>query len=105
MHFPLDVDESSVTETGIYGTPRASPSDSPNSITAAIHAFRLRSFWAQVHSSLYSDTTLGSPINLIYLARTVELHAELEKERLQFLRDRLLMAYRSRSLPRKTGSI
>ncbi|KIN08863.1 hypothetical protein OIDMADRAFT_100432 [Oidiodendron maius Zn] len=72
--FPMDIDDSYITAAGICGRPRSSSSEPPTSMSVAIHVFRLRCFWARVHTSLYSDTTHCSPDH----ARTQELHAELE---------------------------
>ncbi|KPM46480.1 hypothetical protein AK830_g220 [Neonectria ditissima] len=53
--YPIDVNDSCITDVGIYGTPRSSPSEPPTNMTAAIHTFRIRRLLSRIHSSLYSS--------------------------------------------------
>ncbi|KAI8713851.1 hypothetical protein NCS52_01230900 [Fusarium sp. LHS14.1] len=53
--FPLDIDDSNITETDILGEPRSPDSDSSTSMSTALHVIRLRHIWARLHASLYSD--------------------------------------------------
>lgn len=81
LQLPLDIDDSCIVDTGIFGVPRTSPGEPPTSMSAAIHTFRLRTFWGRIHSSLYSDTTVCSPTTPTFVARIEELRAELENWR------------------------
>ncbi|KAH6957791.1 fungal-specific transcription factor domain-containing protein [Ilyonectria sp. MPI-CAGE-AT-0026] len=53
--FPLDIDDSNITEAEIIGEPRSPGSDYSTTMTTALHVFRLRHIWARLHASLFSD--------------------------------------------------
>ncbi|EXJ85340.1 hypothetical protein A1O1_05704 [Capronia coronata CBS 617.96] len=52
--YPMDIDDSYITNSGIYGTPRTSSSEPPTSMTKAILTFRIRRLLGQIHTSIYS---------------------------------------------------
>ncbi|KAI1610878.1 fungal-specific transcription factor domain-containing protein [Exophiala viscosa] len=79
--YPLDIDDSCITETGIHGTPRASPSDPPTSMTRAIHAFRMRRLLGRIHTSLYSELVPSGPSKHLYRTHIDQLRSELEEWR------------------------
>ncbi|KAF5706694.1 positive regulator of purine utilization [Fusarium mundagurra] len=56
--FPLDIKESQVSSTGIYGVPRSLSSEPPTMMTHAIHGFRIRALIGRFQTTLYSDSTL-----------------------------------------------
>ncbi|KAL6399732.1 Zn(2)-C6 fungal-type DNA-binding domain [Ilyonectria robusta] len=53
--YPIDIDDSCITDAGIHGTPRNSRTDPSTSMTRAIHTFRIRRLLSRIHSSLYSN--------------------------------------------------
>ncbi|KAK2699255.1 hypothetical protein QWA68_001961 [Fusarium oxysporum] len=53
--FPLDIDDSNITETDILVEPRSPNSAFSTTMSTALHVFRLRKIWARLHASLYSD--------------------------------------------------
>ncbi|KAL2854996.1 fungal-specific transcription factor domain-containing protein [Aspergillus pseudoustus] len=53
--YPLDIDDCYITESGVHGTPRTSPTDLPTTMTKAVHTFRIRRLLSRIHSSLYSN--------------------------------------------------
>ncbi|KAL5333333.1 putative transcriptional activator protein acu-15 [Aspergillus crustosus] len=55
--YPMDIDDSHITETKIRGTPRSLPTDPSTVVTKAIHTFRIRRLLGRIHSSLYSNST------------------------------------------------
>ncbi|RFU28297.1 hypothetical protein B7463_g8032, partial [Scytalidium lignicola] len=61
--YPMDIDDSCITNETIRGTPRSSSSDPPTSMTRAIHAFRFRLILSNIHTSLYSDIIHPNPAN------------------------------------------
>ncbi|KAJ3549266.1 hypothetical protein NM208_g585 [Fusarium decemcellulare] len=76
--FPSDIDDSCITDGGILGSPRNQPSQSPTTISTAIHVFKLRCIWARIHTSLFSDTTRLSVEDGTYHARIGQLRADLD---------------------------
>ena len=74
----MDIDDSCITETGIYGTPRGSTNHA-TTMSTAIHVSRLRILWARIHTSLYSDTKMSNPGHPSYDERIQELRSELEE--------------------------
>ncbi|KAL4865039.1 fungal-specific transcription factor domain-containing protein [Aspergillus spectabilis] len=55
--YPMDIDDSCITMTGIRGKPRTLPTDPPTVVTKSIHTFRIRRLLGRIHSSLYSNST------------------------------------------------
>ncbi|KAH7230359.1 fungal-specific transcription factor domain-containing protein [Fusarium solani] len=56
---PMDIDDANVTETGLLASPRDPTSEACTTTSTALHVFRLRRIWAQIHGSLYSDVNGG----------------------------------------------
>ncbi|CAH0020493.1 unnamed protein product [Clonostachys rhizophaga] len=56
VDLPLDLEDSSFSETGLCESPRT-PSEPPTMMTHAIHGFRFRNLLGRIHSTLYSDNT------------------------------------------------
>lgn len=79
--YPIDVDDSCITEVGIYGTPRNSVSDPPTNITSAIHTFRIRRILSRIHSFLYSKTACCCAQQNVHHDHVQDLRAEIEKWR------------------------
>ncbi|OKL63861.1 hypothetical protein UA08_00622 [Talaromyces atroroseus] len=52
--YPIDIDDSCITATGLVGMPRNSPGDAPTNITRAIHTFRIRRILNRIHTCIYS---------------------------------------------------
>jgi hypothetical protein len=73
----MDINDWQITDTGIRETPRISSSESPTSMSTAIHVFYLRCLWARIHTSLYSDTKLSGPDHPAN-THTEQLRTELE---------------------------
>ncbi|KAH6974178.1 fungal-specific transcription factor domain-containing protein [Ilyonectria sp. MPI-CAGE-AT-0026] len=76
--FPIDIDDSCITETGVHGTPRSSCSDPPTTMSTALHVFRIRCLWARTHASIYSDAAVSNPNHPTYSTRVKQLRTELE---------------------------
>ncbi|KAF5603125.1 purine utilization positive regulator [Fusarium subglutinans] len=76
--FPLDLDDSVITETGIVELPREYSSQSLKGMSTAIHVFKLRYIWARIHTSLLSDTVRLSIEDRTYHARIEQLRVDLE---------------------------
>ncbi|KAJ5214941.1 hypothetical protein N7468_010620 [Penicillium chermesinum] len=61
VEFPLDVNDTDLSDSS-HDLPLRNPHlDPPSTVTIAIHVFRLRCLWARIHASLYSDTNTTSP--------------------------------------------
>ncbi|KAI9042021.1 Positive regulator of purine utilization [Aspergillus affinis] len=75
--FPLDIEETYLSQTGICGSPRSSPAEPPTMMTHAIHGFRIRSLLGCIQTALYSDSTLLYPD--IRKVRVQELSTDLGK--------------------------
>lgn len=54
VELPLDINDESITATGLTCQPRSQPTDPPTLMTGAIHAIRLRRLWTQLSDHLYS---------------------------------------------------
>lgn len=54
MQYPMDIDDSHITEYAICGEPRKNLTDPPTNITAANHTFRIRRILSHIHTSVYS---------------------------------------------------
>ncbi|KAF2489230.1 hypothetical protein BU16DRAFT_531570 [Lophium mytilinum] len=79
--YPLDIDDSCITASGICGTPRSLFSDPPTNMTKAIHTFRIRRLLGSIHTSLYSDITRSNPGQEAHRAQIERLRAEIENWR------------------------
>ncbi|KAF5529624.1 purine utilization positive regulator [Fusarium mexicanum] len=76
--FPLDLDDSVITEAGIVELPREYSSQPPKGMSTAIHVFKLRYIWARIHTSLLSDTVRLSIEDHTYHARIEQLRVDLD---------------------------
>ncbi|KAF5988298.1 purine utilization positive regulator [Fusarium bulbicola] len=76
--FPLDLDDSVITEAGIVELPREYSSQPPKRMSTAIHVFKLRYIWARIHTSLLSDTVRLSIEDHTYHARIEQLRVDLD---------------------------
>ncbi|CAG9961946.1 unnamed protein product, partial [Clonostachys byssicola] len=52
----LDVDDSSITPTGISSQPRSSPTEPPTVVSSALHTIKLRKIWGRMQSQIYPQT-------------------------------------------------
>lgn len=78
---PMDIDDSSLSLTGVHGSPRSGSSGAPTSMSNAIHVIRLRRLWARMHASACSAS---APADTEGSARpsdttTAQLRADLEE--------------------------
>ncbi|KAH7126515.1 fungal-specific transcription factor domain-containing protein [Dactylonectria estremocensis] len=76
--FPLDINDSSITEDGMNGLPRQSSSDPITTTSHALHQFRVRCIWARIYESLYSNTASERHDRQSYLAQVQKLRKELD---------------------------
>ncbi|PVH76155.1 hypothetical protein DL98DRAFT_657644 [Cadophora sp. DSE1049] len=81
IEYPSDIDDSLITPTGILGQPRTSTTEPPTSMSAAIHTFKLRRIWSQIHISLYSSLDTNERSNSANPAHTEYLHQQLREWR------------------------
>lgn len=63
--YPLDIDDSSIGGGGIFGEPRTSVQAPSTSISCAIHIYKLRQIWSEIHETIYSHR-MSAPINFGY---------------------------------------
>ncbi|RAK78990.1 putative transcriptional activator protein acu-15 [Aspergillus fijiensis CBS 313.89] len=52
--YPIDIDDTCITSTGLLGTPRSRPQEAPTTMTRAIYTFRMRRLLNLIHTRLYS---------------------------------------------------
>ncbi|KAJ5240900.1 uncharacterized protein N7469_002491 [Penicillium citrinum] len=78
---PLDIDDSSISVSGIENTTRLSVDGVPTSMSNAIHVIRLRIIWAKIHSLVYSGTVLKDTDNENHRASIIQLREDLEQWR------------------------
>lgn len=78
IQFPLDVDDSSITDAGIQRLPRQSPSDSVTTVSHALHQFRVRCIWARIHASLYSNAASERHDYKSYRSQVQSLRKEVD---------------------------
>ncbi|WAO95717.1 Fungal-trans domain-containing protein [Fusarium falciforme] len=76
--YPSDVDDSAITEAGITSPPRSHHSQPATTMSTAIHVFKLRHIWAQIHTSLFSGASRSDVEHGAWYPRIRELRAELD---------------------------
>ncbi|KAM5386520.1 hypothetical protein ACJZ2D_000483 [Fusarium nematophilum] len=76
--FPMDINDSALSETGIQGLPRRSLSDPVTTMSHALHQFRLRCIWARIYGSLYSNAAGKRIGDESYHAQVQSLRQELD---------------------------
>ncbi|KAH6873806.1 fungal-specific transcription factor domain-containing protein [Thelonectria olida] len=76
--FPMDIDDASLSEAGIQGSPRQSPSDPVTTVSHALHQFRIRSIWARIYASLYSNVASQGHNQEIYETQVPAFRRELD---------------------------
>ncbi|KAM6529065.1 hypothetical protein FALCPG4_010017 [Fusarium falciforme] len=76
--FPLDIDDSSITETGVKGPPRP-PGGPVTTMSHALHQFRIRCIWARIYASIYSNAASQSHSDESYQAQVQSLRRELDE--------------------------
>lgn len=74
----MDIDDACITEAGIPSEPRHLPTDSPTTMSTALHVFRLRCLWARIHSSLYADIATSGSDHPTYMERVKQLRDVLD---------------------------
>ncbi|KAH7177064.1 putative transcriptional activator protein acu-15 [Dactylonectria macrodidyma] len=79
--YPMDVNDLSITDIGIYDTLRGSPGDPPTNMTGAIHTFKIRRILSRIHSSLYSNVPCCSSAEHMHEKHVQHLRAEIESWR------------------------
>ncbi|CZR68640.1 related to purine utilization positive regulator [Phialocephala subalpina] len=77
IEYPMDIDESLVAETGVCREARTCPAEPPTTMSAAIHTFRLRRIWSQIHISLYSSSDVKGHHDSTTAAKIESLFNEL----------------------------
>ncbi|KAJ4033794.1 hypothetical protein NW761_006474 [Fusarium oxysporum] len=83
--FPLDIKESQISSTGIYGAARSLNSEPSTMMIHAIHGFRIRALIGRIQTTLYSDSTLRD--------------ATIRQALIEHLSDELEEWYAARPLP------
>ncbi|KAM6509894.1 hypothetical protein FALCPG4_017529 [Fusarium falciforme] len=76
--YPSDVDDSAITEAGITSPPRSHHSQPATTMSTAIHVFKLRHIWAQIHTSLFSGASRSDVEHGACHPRIGELRADLD---------------------------
>ncbi|KAJ3461094.1 hypothetical protein MRS44_011961 [Fusarium solani] len=74
---PMDINDANVTETGLLASPRDPTSEACTTTSTALHVFRLRRIWAQIHGSLYSDVN-GGIDQAARDHKTIMFHAQID---------------------------
>ncbi|CAH0052275.1 unnamed protein product, partial [Clonostachys solani] len=78
---PLDIDDASISSSGILGIPRTSPDTAPTSMSNALHVIRLRRIWARIHTCVYSTSMLGDVDDNTRNSHILQLREDLEEWR------------------------
>ncbi|KAH8177913.1 fungal specific transcription factor domain-containing protein [Sarocladium implicatum] len=55
VELPLDIDDEDISHEGLIRSPRADAADPPRTMTAALHAIKLRQLWSKFHDNIYSS--------------------------------------------------
>ncbi|KAH6988881.1 fungal-specific transcription factor domain-containing protein [Ilyonectria sp. MPI-CAGE-AT-0026] len=76
--FPLDIDDSSISEIGVKGLPRQASTDPVTTTSHALHQFRVRCIWARTYASLYSNAASKHHSRQDYQAQVQLLRKELD---------------------------
>ncbi|RSL48901.1 hypothetical protein CEP53_009368 [Fusarium sp. AF-6] len=76
--FPLDIDDSSITETGVKGPPRP-PGGPVTTMSHALHQFRIRCIWARIYASIYSNAASQAHSDESYQVQVQSLRRELDE--------------------------
>ncbi|KPM38586.1 hypothetical protein AK830_g8001 [Neonectria ditissima] len=75
--FPLDIDDASITDTGMSSL-RSSSKEPLTTMSTAIHVFKLRCIWARIHTSLFSDVSRLDGENATHDACVRQLREDLD---------------------------
>ncbi|EXL67568.1 hypothetical protein FOPG_16317 [Fusarium oxysporum f. sp. conglutinans race 2 54008] len=76
--FPLDIDDSSISQDGILGLPRQTPDEPATTTSHGLHQFRIRCIWAHIYASLYSLAASQGHGPESYQAQVSALRKELD---------------------------
>ncbi|KAJ4256919.1 hypothetical protein NW762_009015 [Fusarium torreyae] len=76
--FPLDIEDSAISQDGVLGLPRHLPDEPVTTTTHALHQFRLRCIWARIYASLYSLTASQGHSPESYQVQVSTLRKELD---------------------------
>ncbi|PYH86304.1 hypothetical protein BO82DRAFT_326493 [Aspergillus uvarum CBS 121591] len=79
--YPIDIDDTCITNTGLIGTPRSCPQEPPTSMTRAICTFRMRRLLNLIHTRLYSKADPVYSGNHDQQTDVANILAEIEKWR------------------------
>ncbi|OJJ94768.1 hypothetical protein ASPACDRAFT_1892172 [Aspergillus aculeatus ATCC 16872] len=79
--YPIDIDDTCITSTGLLGTPRSCPREPPTSMTRAIYTFRIRRLLNLIHTRLYSKADPICSGNHSHQTDVANIRAEIEKWR------------------------
>lgn len=79
LQLPLDIDDASITKSGINGTSRISYNQPATSMSNAIHVIALRRIWARIHTCVYSRSELGDVDDTTRQAHVAQLRSDLDE--------------------------
>ncbi|KAF2010111.1 hypothetical protein BU24DRAFT_414547 [Aaosphaeria arxii CBS 175.79] len=76
--FPLDINDSAISNEGIGEAPRQSRLDPVTTVTHALHQFRIRCIWARIYAALYTNAAIKRHNKESYEAQIKSLRSELD---------------------------